>query len=73
MTKASMSAGFGGRDDVADFHLGIIDNDPVNQQFHQLSFLGKRGLGQSLLDPLAEGFNGLGDGPQLNLLVQLCF
>src|SRR5574341_329724 len=48
MTKASVSTGFGSRDDVADFHLAVIDNHPINQQFHQLSFLSKGGLGQSL-------------------------
>ena len=62
-----MSTGFSRWNDVTDFHLTVIDNHPVNQQFHQLSFLSKDGLGQSLLNPLAESFNGGGDGTQLKL------
>jgi len=71
MTKASMSAGFGGWDDVADFDLGIIDDDTVNQQFNQISLLGKGGLIQSLLDSMAELFNRRCNGANLNLLVDL--
>jgi hypothetical protein len=73
MTKTNMSAGFGGRDDIADFHLGVIDNHPVNQQFHQFSFLVKCSLGQSLLDPLTESFNRRSDGANLNLFMELGF
>jgi hypothetical protein len=73
MTKTNMSAGFGGRDDVADFHLGVIDNHPVNQQFYQFSFLVKCSLGQPLLDPLTESFNRRGDGVNLNLFMELGF
>ena len=67
MTKASVSASFGGGDDVADFHLSVIDNHPVNQQFHQFSFLVKGGLGQSLLDPLTESFNRRSDSLNLHV------
>ena len=71
MTKASMSAGFGGGDDVTDFDLGIIDDDTVNQQFNQLSLLGKGGLIQSLLDSMAEFFSRRCNCANLNLLVDL--
>ncbi len=68
-----MSAGFCGGDDVADFDLGIIDDDTVNQQFNQFSLLGKGGLIQALLDSLTELFNRRGNGANLNLLVDLGF
>jgi hypothetical protein len=73
MTKASMSTGFGGWDDVADFDLGVIDDNAVNQQFNQFSLLGKGCLFQSLLDSVTEGFNRRGDRINLNLLVDLDF
>jgi putative transposase len=73
MTKARVSAGFGGRDDVTDFDVGVIDNHSVNQQFHQFSFLVKGGLGQTLLDPLAESFNRRGDRVNLKLFMELGF
>jgi len=73
MTKASTSAGFGGGDDVADFDLGIIDDDTVNQQFNQFSLLGKGGLIQALLDSVTELFNRGRNLTNLNLLVDLGF
>ena len=73
MTKTDISTGFSRWNNVTDFYLTIINNDPVNQQFHQLSLLSKGGLGQSLLNPLAESFNGGGNGTQLKLFKQLCF
>ena len=73
MTKASMSTGFCGWDDIPDFDIGIIDNNAVNQQFNQLSLLGKGGLFQSLLDALTKGFNGWGNRLNFKLLVDLNF
>jgi hypothetical protein len=73
MTKASVRTGFGGRNDVVDFNMGVIDNHPVNQQFNQLSFLSKGGLVQALLDSLTESFNGWGDRSNLKLFMELCF
>lgn len=73
MTKASVGTGFGSGNDVADFHLVVIDNHPINQQFDQLSFLLKGGLGQSLLNSLAESFNGGSDCTEFKLFKQLCF
>ena len=71
MTKTSVSAGLGGWDDVADFDVGIIDDDTVKQQFNQFSLLGKGGLIQPLLDSMAELFNRRCNGANLNLLVDL--
>lgn len=57
MTKTDISAGFSRWNDITDFHLDIINNDPINQQFHKFPFLVKGSLGQSLLNPLTESFN----------------
>jgi hypothetical protein len=73
MTKARMSTGFGSWDDVADFDLGVIDDNAVNQQFNQFSLLGKGCLLQSSLDSVAEGFNRRCDPINLDLLVDLEF
>jgi hypothetical protein len=73
MTKTSVSASFGSRDDITDFHLGVVDNDPINQQFQQLPFLVKGGLGQALLDPLTESFNRGRNGVNLDLFMELSF
>jgi hypothetical protein len=73
MTKASMSTGFCGWDDIPDFDIGISDNNAVNQQFNQLSLLDKGGLFQSLLDTLTKGFNGRGNRLNFKLFVDLNF
>jgi hypothetical protein len=57
MTKADVFAPGGGGEDVADFHIGIGDNDPINEQFHQLTLLCKGGVVQTSSDALTKGFN----------------
>jgi hypothetical protein len=43
MTKPGLFAGLAGRDHISDLNLVIRDNDAVDQQCQQLSFLLKRG------------------------------
>jgi hypothetical protein len=57
MTKTGLRASFAGWDDITDFHLAVVNDDAINEEFHQLSALGKNGLFQALLNTLAEGFN----------------
>ena len=57
MTKRDMRAIRMSRNDVADLHLVIGYDDSVDQQFHQLSSLGKGGLLQYRSDLLAESLN----------------
>jgi len=73
MTKAGLCSGFAGGDDVADLHLAVVDDDAVDEEFHQLSALGKSGLLQPLLDTLAEGFNRSRDGRHFDSFLGLGF
>jgi hypothetical protein len=59
MTKPKLLTGWGGGDYIANLHLLVRNNDTINQQLDQLSFLLKSGLCQSLLYSLAKGFNRL--------------
>ena len=56
---------------IADFHLGIVDDDTINEQFHQLSALGKRQLVQSRLHALAKCLDSLGQGCNIDVLLCL--
>ncbi|MGH8068318.1 MAG: DDE-type integrase/transposase/recombinase [Candidatus Entotheonellia bacterium] len=59
MTKTrGLAAGMGG-DGVADLAITIGHEDPINQELHQGPLLGKRGVGYTGLDPLAECVDGL--------------
>jgi len=42
MTKRGGFAFGPGGHDIADFHLSVIDDDTINEQYDQLSALGKR-------------------------------
>jgi len=59
MTKAHILASGGGGDHIADLHLLFRHDDPIDEQFNELSFLLERGFSQSLLHPLAQGLDGL--------------
>ena len=59
------------RHHIADFHLGIIDDDPINEQFHQLSALGKCQLVKSRLQALTKCFNTLTQGGHVHVLLCL--
>jgi hypothetical protein len=55
-----------------DLDITIGDNDPVNEQFHQLAALRKGRLGKTPLDLLAESLNGHHDLRDRLVLVHLC-
>jgi hypothetical protein len=56
MTKTDVLALGTGGEDVADLDLIARDDDPVDEQFHQLSPLIERGVLEAGGDPLAERF-----------------
>jgi hypothetical protein len=71
MTKGErFSIGTGG-DDIADFHLPVVDDDPVHQQFDQLPALGEGQLVQGRLNAVAEVLDPGGVDGQTTLLVGL--
>ena len=59
------------RHHIADFHLAIADDDTINEQFDQLSALGKRQMVQSRANALAKGLEALGQGRDIHLLLRL--
>ena len=71
MTKAALRSGFASRYDITDFHLIIVDDDAVDEEFDQLSALGKSGQCQALLDALAEGLNRSRDGRHFDSFLDL--
>jgi hypothetical protein len=71
MTKRGGFALRACRHHLADFHLSIVDDDPINEQFHQLSALGKGQLVQSRVQALAKGFNPLAQGGNVHVLLGL--
>jgi len=70
MTKGGGFACGACRHHRADVHLGIIDDDPINEPCHQLSALGKCQLVHSRLQALTKCFNTLTQGG--NVHVVLC-
>ena len=56
---------------IADFHLRIVDDDPINEQCHQWSALGKGQVVQSRLQALAKCFNTLAQGGNVHVLLCL--
>ncbi len=61
VTKADVSTSIGRRNNVPDFHLVVGDNHTIDQQFDQLTSLGKAGLLQSALELRTDGLD-VGDG-----------
>src|SRR5882672_7307997 len=55
----------------ADFHLGIVDEDSINEPCHQLSALGKGQVVQSRLETLAKDLDSLGQRDPIHVLVRL--
>src|SRR5262249_50412532 len=73
MTKTrGLAAGMSGKG-VADLDLTIGHEDPVNQELYQGPLLGKRGVSEPGLYPLAEGCEGLHDLCEGTLPVDLGF
>jgi hypothetical protein len=71
LTKTRHLAARMSGDGVADFHVTIRHEDPINQEFPQSPFLCECGLGQASLHTLAEGSNGLGHLSQLSVPIHL--
>src|SRR6266496_37510 len=61
VTKADVRTGICRRNNVADFDLVVGDNHTIDQQFDQLTPLGKAGLLQPNLEPLTDRLD-VGDG-----------
>ena len=73
MTKMSLLPCFAGWDHVPDLHLTVVNDNAVNEEFHQLSALVKSGLLQPLLDTLAERLNRSSYGCHFDLFFGLGF
>src|SRR3990170_3291443 len=71
MTKTDVFAGGAGRDHVSDFDISVCDNDSINKQFYQFSFLLKTGILQTRLDPAAKILDRSHQASQLILPVHL--
>ena len=54
MTKADVLAVRAGGQGVADLHLGVRDDHPVDEQHHELAALLEARLGQAVLHPFTE-------------------
>ena len=71
MTKRGGFA-FGARGHhIADFHLRIVDDDTINEQFHQLSALGKRQGVECGAQALTKRLDALGQGGYIHMLLGL--
>jgi hypothetical protein len=73
MTKARFFAFGRGWDDITDFHIGIVNDDTVNQQFYQLATLGKVKLIQGWLNTLAKILDVAGQFGYIELALGLKF
>jgi len=71
MTKGCLFACWCGRDDVADFHLGVVNDDSVNQQLYQLSALGEIELLECRLQAPTEIADAGGELGRVQLLLGL--
>src|SRR6266571_8547166 len=71
MTKRNGFPLRAGGHDVADFHLAVADDDPINEQGDQLSALGKRQMVERRADAVAKGLDALGQGGHIYLLLRL--
>src|SRR5215475_387416 len=59
------------RHHIADFHLGIVDDDAINEQFDQLSALSKGQVVERGLHALAKRRNALGQRRHIDMLLCL--
>jgi hypothetical protein len=71
MTKTDVFAGGAGRDHISDFDISVCDNDSIDEQFYQFSFLLKTGIIQTPLSPAAKVFDRRNQANQLILPVRL--
>jgi hypothetical protein len=56
---------------IADCHLGIVNDDTINEQFHQLSALGKGQVVERWLQALAKLLKALGQRSHIHVLLCL--
>jgi hypothetical protein len=61
------------RDDIANLHLAVVDDNAIDEQFYQLPLLVKRELFQRWLDTLTKRFNALRQSGDVELLLDLNF
>lgn len=59
------------RNDVANLHLAVGDDDSINEQFYQLPPLVKGEVGQGRFNPLAKSFDPPGESSHIDLLLDL--
>jgi hypothetical protein len=71
MTKGHCLSLGTSRHHVSNLDLVMVNNHAIDEQFHQLSLLGKGTLGQGRLDTLAKGFEPLRPCSHLDLLLGL--
>ncbi len=57
---------------IANLHLAIIDNHPINKQFHQLATLGEGQVVERRPEAVAEGVDAMRQGQDIDLLLCLC-
>ena len=68
MTKDGCLTLWAGRDDVADLHLLIADDNTIDQKLYQLPLLGKFQLIKRCLEPIAEPRDGIGQFDHVEML-----
>ena len=73
MTKGHLFACWRGRDDVTDFHLGVVNDNAVNQQLYQLSALSESELLEGGLQAPTKVFDAGGQLRRVQLLLGLRF
>jgi hypothetical protein len=71
MTKTDMLAARIGGDHVADLDLLVGDDDPIDQELHQFTFLLEGGASKSTAHPLAETFHATDHAGKLHSLLRL--
>ena len=71
MTKGHVFTRRGGRDDVADFHLFVVNDDAVDQQLYQLSALGESELIERGPQALTEIIDACGELGRVQLFLGL--
>lgn len=73
MTKTNLFTPRGGGDHIADLNLFSRDDNPINQQLDELTFLFKRRLSQPLLYALTECFHRLHHSSELIMMPYIRF
>ena len=56
---------------IANLHLPVIHNDPINKQFDQLATLGEGELIECWLEAVAECFDAMRQSEDIHLLLRL--